>query len=122
MPELEECSGFKYLKETRYDRDSVKSLQRPAIAEVDTFKTYPDTEKIPLPRDWELREARITPLLQSRRSLRRYLLEPITLEELAFMLWCSQGITAKAGNYSFRTAPSGGALYPVETYFRNICK
>ena len=32
------------------------------------------------------------------------------------MLWASQGITAISGSYSFRAAPSGGALYPVETY------
>lgn len=32
------------------------------------------------------------------------------------MLWASQGITAQAGKYLFRTAPSGGALYPIETY------
>ena len=44
-------------------------------------------------------------------------MEPMTFEELAFILWASQGITAKSGNYSFRTAPSGGALYPIETYF-----
>ncbi len=116
MPELEECSGYKYLQETAYCRETIQSCKRPAIAEVDTFKKYPAAEKIQLPRTWELDEARITPLLQERRSLRRFLMEPLTMEELAFMLWSSQGITAKAGNYSFRTAPSGGALYPVETY------
>jgi SagB-type dehydrogenase family enzyme len=117
MPELEECTGYKYIKETVYKRDSIKRMVRPAIAEVSTFKKYPDAERIELPRDWTLKEARISPLLQNRRSLRKYLMEPITLGELAFMLWASQGVTAKSGNYSFRTAPSGGALYPVETYF-----
>ena len=32
------------------------------------------------------------------------------------LLWASQGITGRAGNFFFRTAPSAGALYPVETY------
>ena len=117
MPELENCSGFKYLQETAYNRETIKSFTRPAIAEVPTFKSYPEAEKIQLPRNWHLAEARITPLFQSRRSLRRFLMEPITMEELAFMLWSTQGITAKAGKYSFRTTPSGGALYPIETYF-----
>lgn len=117
MPELEECSGYNYLKETVYDRATVKKLKRPAIAQVSTFKVYPDAEKVELPRSWKLTEARITPLLQNRRSLRRFVMEPIKFEELAFMLWASQGITAESGNYSFRTAPSAGALYPVETYF-----
>lgn len=116
MPELETCSGYKYLRETAYDRTTIKQAQRPAIAEVDTFKKYPNSKRFELPRNWDLKEARLTPLLQSRRSLRKYLLEPITIDELAFMLWASQGITAKSGNYTFRTAPSGGALYPIETY------
>ena len=117
MPDLEECSGYQYIKETAYNRDTIKQLVRPAIAEVKTYKQYPNAEKIALPRSWTLKEARITPLLQNRRSLRKYLMEPLGFEELAFLLWASQGITAKSGKYSFRTAPSGGALYPVETYF-----
>lgn len=116
MPELEECSGIQYLRESEYDRHTIKQIKRPAIAQVETFKEYPDAPKIELPRSWELAEARITPLLQNRRSLRKYMMEPIKLEELAFMLWASQGITAKSDSHSFRTAPSGGALYPVETY------
>ena len=117
MPELEECTGYKYIQETAYHRDSIKEMVRPAIAQVETFKKYPNTEKIELPRTWTLKEARITPLLQKRRSLRKYLMEAMSFEELAFILWASQGITGKSGNYSFRTTPSGGALYPIETYF-----
>ncbi len=116
MPELEECTGYQYLRETAYDRETIRQVKRPAIAQVETFKKYPDAEKVQLPRNWQLKEARITPLLQNRRSLRKYEEKPVTLEELAFMLWASQGITAKSGSYSFRTVPSAGALYPVETY------
>ncbi len=116
MPELETCSGYKYLIETAYDRETIKNMERPAIAQIDTFKRYPETEKIELPRSWKLKEARIVPLLQNRRSRRKYEQKEIDLEDLAFMLWASQGITAKSGCYTFRTAPSGGALYPVETY------
>lgn len=117
MPELSDCSGYKYLRESAYERETIRKIKRPAIAEVDTFKKYPDAEKIQLPTDWTLKEARITLLLQKRRSLRKYEGEPVSMEELAFMLWASQGITAKSGNYSFRTTPSAGALYPIETYF-----
>ncbi len=117
MPELEELSGYKYIQETNYHRDTIKEMVRPAIAQIDSFKKYPKAQKVELPRNWTLKEARITPLLQKRRSLRKYLMEPIPLEELAFILWATQGITAKSTHHSFRTAPSGGALYPIETYF-----
>jgi SagB-type dehydrogenase family enzyme len=88
----------------------------PAIARVETFKSYPHSPKITLPRNWNLAEERIVPLLQNRRSLRKYSAQPISLEHLAFMLWASQGITGQAEKYLFRATPSAGALYPVETY------
>jgi SagB-type dehydrogenase family enzyme len=51
--------------------------------------------------------------LQARRSVRRYSTAPLTLEEVAQLAWAAQGITSQRG---FRTAPSAGALYPLELY------
>jgi SagB-type dehydrogenase family enzyme len=116
MPELKKTKGFQYLESTRFDRNSMQNQLRPTIAQVEPFKHYSPAEKIPLPRKWNLDEERIIPLLQNRRSLRKYSAEPICLEHLALMLWASQGITGQAGRYLFRTTPSAGALYPVETY------
>ncbi len=55
-------------------------------------------------------------VLGARRSKRNFLPEPLTLQELNLLLWGSQGVTADMGDYQLRTAPSAGALYPVETY------
>ncbi len=52
-------------------------------------------------------------VLQRRRSVRQYSADPLTLEELGLLLWACQGITDPRG---FRTAPSAGALYPLEVY------
>jgi SagB-type dehydrogenase family enzyme len=49
----------------------------------------------------------------SRRSIREYRSEPLTLAEIGQLLWAAQGVTAPGG---FRTAPSAGALYPLELY------
>jgi SagB-type dehydrogenase family enzyme len=38
------------------------------------------------------------------------------MDHLATLLWATQGITLSAPGYQFRTSPSAGALYPVETY------
>jgi SagB-type dehydrogenase family enzyme len=38
------------------------------------------------------------------------------MEHLSSLLWATQGVTAEYGETLFRTAPSAGALYPVETY------
>jgi SagB-type dehydrogenase family enzyme len=49
--------------------------------------------------------------LVQRRSLRDFKDEPLTLVEVSQLLWAAQG---KVGE--FRTAPSAGALYPLEIY------
>ena len=48
-----------------------------------------------------------------RRSTRSYTNDPLTLQEVSQLLWAAQGITDPRG---FRTAPSAGALYPLEVY------
>ena len=55
--------------------------------------------------------------IERRRSIRSYLREPITLEELSFLLWCTQGVQRIHGNQAtFRTVPSAGARHAFETY------
>jgi SagB-type dehydrogenase family enzyme len=51
--------------------------------------------------------------LAQRRSVRAFSGEALTLEELGQLLWAAQGVTDAAG---LRTAPSAGALYPLEVY------
>ena len=52
-------------------------------------------------------------LLQQRRSVRTFSKAPLSLAELGQLLWAAQGITHPQG---LRTAPSAGALYPLELY------
>ena len=115
MPELTTTQGFQYLKNSRFDRHSIEK-QTPNIAEVEPFRQYTPSDKISLPRTWDITQTDFISILQHRQSLRKYRTEPVSLEHLAFMLWASQGITHQSGKYLFRTTPSAGALYPVETY------
>lgn len=48
--------------------------------------------------------------LQRRRSVRHFSHRPLSLVELSQMLWAAQGVSAPGR----RTAPSAGALYPLE--------
>ena len=50
--------------------------------------------------------------LQSRRSVREFRRQALTLADVSQLLWAAQGITEGR----FRTAPSAGALYPLEVY------
>jgi SagB-type dehydrogenase family enzyme len=51
--------------------------------------------------------------LRERRSIREFTTQPLTIAEVSQLLWAAQGITASRG---LRTAPSAGALYPLELY------
>lgn len=49
--------------------------------------------------------------LQARRSIRSFSTQMLTRAEIGQLLWAAQGVTDAAGH---RTAPSAGALYPLE--------
>ena len=70
-----------------------------------------DTIKLPEP-DYDSKIS-IEKALLERRSVRGYKKESLTLVEVSQLLWAAQGITNKRG---FRTAPSAGALFPLEVY------
>jgi len=52
-------------------------------------------------------------VLGTRESWRRFSSEPLTNDEVARIMWAAQGITRAWGG---RTAPSAGALFPLEIY------
>ena len=70
-------------------------------------------KSISLPEPILVGEKTVEEVLQFRRSVREYAAEPIPLLELSQLLWAAQGITSAEG---YRTTPSAGALYPLETY------
>lgn len=51
--------------------------------------------------------------LATRRSIREFTVERLTLDEIGMLCWAAQGITDAEGA---RTAPSAGALYPLEVH------
>jgi SagB-type dehydrogenase family enzyme len=55
-------------------------------------------------------------IIKNRRSVRGFAGRHVSKAELSNLLWAAQGITARQRNFSFRAAPSAGALYPMETY------
>lgn len=68
---------------------------------------------IPLPQPMLIGRTSLEELLARRRSVREFDAQPLTATELGQLLWAAQGITNPRG---FRTAPSAGALYPLEVY------
>ncbi len=57
--------------------------------------------------------------INKRRTVRSFSHKPILLADLSQLLWAGQGVNSPEG---FRTAPSAGALYPLEVFIvaRNV--
>mgnify|MGYP006291593073 CR=1 FL=1 len=70
-------------------------------------------EEVILPEPQYESDTPLEEALRQRRSIRDYGEEPLTLAEVGQLLWSAQGITNQRG---YRTAPSAGALYPLELY------
>jgi SagB-type dehydrogenase family enzyme len=82
----------------------------PAITPMPSLE---QAEVINLPEPQYDSDVSIEQSLLNRRSIRSYTGEPLTLQEVSQLIWAAQGITDPGG---FRTAPSAGALYPLELY------
>jgi len=72
-----------------------------------------DMEKIKLPEPLYEGGISVEEALKARRSVRDYNKDLLTLSDVSQLLWAAQGITNDRG---YRTAPSAGALYPLEIY------
>ncbi|HEX75977.1 MAG TPA: SagB/ThcOx family dehydrogenase [Dehalococcoidia bacterium] len=87
------------------------SCGRPATTSTPPSSEQETTIRLPEPRYDS--DVPIEQSLLQRRSIRSYTGGSLTLREVSQLLWAAQGITDPRG---FRTAPSAGALYPLEMY------
>ncbi len=64
------------------------------------------------------RSSLVTDVIANRRSHRQYSDKPLSLKQLSFLLWASQGLrgTSPDGSRFYRNVPSGGNRHPIETY------
>ena len=84
-----------------------------AEPEINSTPSEEEDEVINLPEPQYDSDVSIEQSLLNRRSTRSYTNEPLTLQEVSQLLWAAQGTTDPRG---YRTAPSAGALYPLELY------
>lgn len=104
-----------------YDKEVPESDEQKKIPPPPFERPYPeDATLIDLvsPEDFKIGKTSFLKLVNSRKSRRKYTEDPLTLEELSFLLWCTQGLrrALKSGRGVLRTVPSSGAKSPFETY------
>ncbi len=114
--------GDKFQRDTKYYPGKLPRHFLDWNNKPELYKNYENPiDVISLPEPDFNNAAKLIEVLASRRSRRNY--DPqksLDLKVLSTLLWATQGATAKHdtpfGPLFLRTAPSAGALYPIETY------
>ncbi len=70
-------------------------------------------DRVALPPPQQSGGVSVEEALARRRSVREFTSKPLSDREISQLVWAAQGITHGEG---LRTAPSAGALYPLELY------
>ncbi len=117
---MQNNSGQEFMVNSRYEhispapQDGGKIPQPPLelpAPEGSSLIALPAFETLNLP-DMDLRMA-----IESRKTNRKYAAESLTLEEVTYLLWISQGVKHVSPRpATARTVPSAGARHAFETY------
>lgn len=77
----------------------------------------PGAARVDLPDHNGLGKISLADAIGRRESRRKYRAEELSLEELSFLLWATQGLKGEpSGGHAFRTVPSAGCRHAFETY------
>lgn len=110
-----------WMKSNFFEEDDFESDQDLKLPQPPLQKPYDEnSEIITLPEVTGnvFTKTDLLDILRDRKSNRSYTEECLTLEELSFLLWATQGVKEIRGNNyaTIRPVPSGGARHPFETY------
>jgi len=111
-----------FLKDSvRLTIDFYQTGQNRGIMPPPVEKPYPaESQIIALPpeKQWNsISPVNLVSAIKNRRSHRTFKNEPLTPEELSFLLWATQGIRKKVDEATaYRTVPSAGCRHAFETY------
>jgi SagB-type dehydrogenase family enzyme len=121
--------GYRYfLKDSiRKELDFSTSDQQRGIPPPEVQKPFrPEQTLIDLTRPEEFDTSftiSLTQAIKDRKSVRHFSDDPLTLGELSYLLWSTQGLHRMTGpTVTIRTVPSAGARHAFETYLyiRNV--
>jgi len=119
MSFMETNIGKKFIEWTKYSSlgpsEQMKGIRQPPLE-----KDYDKSKnKIQLrsPDEFKFNNVNLTEAIKNRKSIRSYSRQFVSIDELSYMLWCTQGVKRVIpGHAIFRTVPSAGARHAFETY------
>lgn len=112
-------TGREFMEKTKYvyigRSDQQRGLPQPPL-EIPPDPALPIFD-LPRPESLSIPPVDLMTAIRRRRSVRAYARNPLTPEELSFLLWCTQGVQQVSGSFwTMRTVPSAGARHAFETY------
>lgn len=112
-------TGKEFIGKTKFRHmdkpGQMKGYRSPPIElEFDSAKPLID---LPEPDEISVNDVDLRQAIENRRSIRQYSKEALSLKELSYLLWCTQGVRDYVSNTAtFRNVPSAGARHALETY------
>jgi len=117
MKEFLDNYGDKFQQKSKYVRNRMPQHVLDWSRKPKTFKTYPDAvKKINLPNPKFDEIIHFWSVIKNRHSTRKFSEEPLSLMNFSLLLFGMSGLNRIFPQFSFRTVPSAGGLYPIEIY------
>lgn len=117
---MNETIGRDFMRLTRLDQlpASPQSRGEPQPLLELPLATNAPVISLPKGREWsEIPPANLLDMIEQRTSVRKYAKQPLSLMELSFLLWTTQGVKALVARPATqRTVPSAGARHAFETF------
>lgn len=115
---MAEKMGKRFVEMTKF-RNLEASEQMKGAPQPPVESAYDKTKPVidlPGPEGIEAGDMSLRTAIEKRESRRDYTREALSLEELSFLLWCTQGVKEVVPGATFRTVPSAGARHAIETF------
>lgn len=111
--------GAQFMKGTRYGGTG-KTHQEQGLPQPPLELAYPENANLialPVPAELKMPKMDVRDAIETRKTLRKYANKPLTLQELSFLLWTTQGVKKITDRpVTLRTIPSAGARHAFETF------
>ncbi|NLX09527.1 MAG: SagB/ThcOx family dehydrogenase [Chloroflexi bacterium] len=115
---MSDLIGPIFMRQTQYDQQP-DSAQSQGLPQPPVELPYDITQRpveLPAPESLAVPPVDLRELIEQRATLRRYADAPLSLAELSYLLWCTQGIKpGSRAERTSRTVPSAGARHAFET-------
>ena len=117
MNEFKNNFGDEFQQKSKYIRNKIPRHALDWSRKPKTFKTYPDAvKKIDLPEPKFDETIQFWSVIKNRHSTRKFTEEALSLMDFSLLLFGMSGLNRTFPQFSFRTVPSAGGLFPIEIY------